>query len=299
VRICYAVCDEKNPGDRVMIIAVASGKGGTGKTTVAINLAKVFGSPVHLLDCDVEEPNARLFLQGTQRTEEPVIVLLPEVDASLCTACGACSELCAYNAIVSLKTVPLVFPELCHSCGGCALVCPVAAIHEIDRRIGVVRTFESGRITLVEGRIDVGVTMAPPVIKAVKSHLSDDLPAILDAPPGTSCSVIETVRGVDFVVLVTEPTPFGLHDLKLTVGMLQKLRIPFGVVVNRVGIGDNRVHSYCSENGISLLGEIPDDRRIAQAYSRGELIVDALPEYSQIFEHILNATVKEIACCSG
>jgi MinD superfamily P-loop ATPase len=272
-----------------MILAVASGKGGTGKTTVSVNLARVFGPAVQLLDCDVEEPNAHLFLKGTPRGEEVVAIPVPQVDESLCDGCGECGRFCEYHAIVSFGTKPLVFPDMCHGCGGCAKVCPKKAIRETGRRIGVVETIESGNVTLIKGRLDVGVAMSPPLIRAVKARLKNGFPAIVDAPPGTSCPVIATLRGADFVVLVTEPTPFGLHDLKLAAGMVQALRIPFGVIVNRVGVGDDRVHVFCGDEGIPILLEIPDDRRIAETYSRGELIVEALPEYLSHFERLREA----------
>lgn len=274
-----------------MIIAVASGKGGTGKTTVSVNLARVLGSEVRLLDCDVEEPNAHLFLKGSKIKEEIVTIPIPQVDESLCDGCGECGKFCEYHAIVTFGTAPLVFPEMCHGCGGCTMVCPQKAIREIDKRIGVVETLQAGNITLIQGLLDVGSAMAPPLIRAVKAHLQNGLPAILDAPPGTSCPVIATLRETDFVVLVTEPTPFGLHDLKLAVDMVRELGIPFGVVVNRVGVGDDRVHVYCNEQNIPVILEIPDDRRIAEAYSRGELIVESLPEYRELFLNLIQKTM--------
>jgi MinD superfamily P-loop ATPase len=270
-----------------MILAVASGKGGTGKTTLSVNLARVMGSPVRLLDCDVEEPNAHLFLPGEPRERDTISVPVPSVDESLCDACGECGRFCIYHAIVSLGTKPLVFPELCHGCGGCARVCPRGAIRETDRRIGIVEVLESHGIALIQGLLDVGVAMAPPLIRAVKSRLGPGASAIIDAPPGTACPVIAAVRGADFTILVTEPTPFGLHDLTLAADMAQSLDMACGVVINRVGIGDDRVHAFCRDRGIPLLLEIPDDRRIAEAYSRGELIVDALPEYRAYFERLL------------
>jgi MinD superfamily P-loop ATPase len=271
-----------------MILAIASGKGGTGKTTVAVNLARVFGSDVRLLDCDVEEPNDHLFLKGSVSGEQIVTIAIPQVDESLCDACGECSRFCQYHAIVSFGTTPLIFPEMCHGCGGCAKVCPKEAIRERGHRIGVIETTRAGNITLIQGRLDVGVAMAPPLIRAVKAHLQNGTPAILDAPPGTSCPVITSIRGTDFVVLVTEPTPFGLHDLRLAVEMVRELGISFGVVVNRMGIGDDRVHAFCGQEGIPILLEIPDDRRIAEAYSRGNLIVEALPEYRGAFKSLLS-----------
>ncbi|MFA4973970.1 MAG: ATP-binding protein [bacterium] len=269
-----------------MILAIASGKGGTGKTTVSVNLARAIGSDVSLLDCDVEEPNCHLFLKGQSIRTETVGIPVPQVDESLCTGCGECGRICEYSAIVSFGAKPLLFPDMCHGCGGCTKVCPTKAISEVDRRIGVVETLKSGNITLIQGRLDVGVPMAPPLIRAVKARLQRGSAAILDAPPGTSCPVIATIRETDFVALVTEPTPFGLHDLTLAVDMVHELGILFGVVINRVGVGDERVHEFCRKEGIPILLEIPDDRRIAEAYSRGELVVDAFPEYQGLFQEL-------------
>lgn len=287
-----------------MIIAVASGKGGTGKTTVAVNLARITAGPVQLLDCDVEEPNARLFLKGRVTGRQAVSIPVPQIDDALCNACGDCGSFCRFHAIVSLKTAPLVFPELCHGCGGCALVCPTGAIREKQRNIGAIETIRSENITLVEGRLNVGEAMAPPLIRAVKSRIARGGPAILDAPPGTSCPVVTTVRDADFAVMVTEPTPFGLHDLKLAIDLIRQIEVPFGVVVNRAGIGDSRVHDFCRAEGIEVLLEIPDDRRIAEAYSRGLLVVEALPEYRKQFELLLEKIMKHEnarkgAACGG
>jgi MinD superfamily P-loop ATPase len=281
-----------------MILAVASGKGGTGKTTVSVNLARVFGGHVHLFDCDVEEPNSHLFLKGTLHDRDIASIKVPEVDETRCNACGECGRFCQYHAIALIGPTPLIFAELCHGCGGCEKVCPRGAISEKNRRIGVVETVEADDVTLIQGRLDVGVALAPPLIRAVKSRLQKEVPAILDAPPGTSCPVIATIQGSDFAVLVTEPTPFGLHDLKLAVDMVKELGIPFGLVINRVGIGDDRVHTFCGQEKIPVLLEIPDDRRIAEAYSRGELVVDALPEYRSLFATLLR-NVKEINHKSG
>jgi len=273
-------------------IAIASGKGGTGKTTVAVNLAASMGIPVQLLDCDVEEPNAHLFLKGSLLESQTVSIPVPGVDESLCDGCGACSRFCRYHAIVLLKQKVLVFLELCHGCGGCTLLCPQKAISETDRRIGKVEIHERGLITLVHGLLDVGEAMAPPLIRAVKEQLDRGAYSIVDAPPGTSCPVITAVRDLDFVILVTEPTPFGLHDLKLAVDMVRELGISFGVLINRVGIGDDRVHVFCNSQGIPVLLEIPDDRRIAEAYSRGELLIEALPEYRGTFKCLWDAVVS-------
>lgn len=270
-----------------MIVAVASGKGGTGKTTVAVNLASVFDEPVQLLDCDVEEPNTHLFVPGEVVSRETVTVPLPEVDLDRCTHCGECSRFCEFHAIVSLEKQTLVFPDLCHGCGGCAKVCPERAIREVDQEIGGIETRQAGQITLVGGRLKVGTAMLPPLTRAVRAKIQSGMSAILDAPPGTSCPAVAAVRSVDFVVLVTEPTPFGLHDLTLAVDLVRDRGLPFGVVVNRAGVGDERVHAYCEAEDIPILAELPNDRRVAEAYSSGALIVKALPEYRDHFKRLL------------
>lgn len=275
-----------------MIIAVASGKGGTGKTTVSVNMARIFGlQQIRLLDCDVEEPNDHLFLNAVAVGEEIVGIPVPEVDPARCNGCGECGKFCQYHAIISFGSTPIVFPEMCHGCGGCMRVCPQQAIRETDRRIGTVKISRDGNITLIQGCMDVGEAMAPPLIRAVKRHIDPSMHAILDAPPGTSCPVITTLQKADFILLVTEPTPFGLHDLGLAVDTVQELGIPFGVVINRAGSGDDRVQAFCIARNIPVLLEIPDDRRIAEVYSRGRLIVDALPEYAQLFRDLADRIV--------
>lgn len=267
-----------------MKIAVASGKGGTGKTTVSVNLASVFDRPVQLVDCDVEEPNVHLFLSGRNERTEAVMAWVPEIDATLCEHCGECARFCEFNALAALPTITLVFPELCHSCGGCMRVCPEGAITEVKRDVGKVNESQAGFIRLLEGRLNVGEAMAPPIIRAVRAQVDPSLPVILDAPPGTSCSAVATLSDVDFAVLVTEPTPFGLNDLKLAVDLVRQINLPFGVVINRAGIGDERVQQWCDENKVEVLLSIPNDRRIAHAYSRGVMMVDALPEYRVLFK---------------
>jgi len=270
-----------------MILAVASGKGGTGKTTVAVNLALCAPGPVRLLDCDVEEPNCHVFLRPDIDTREAVHLLVPSVDASKCVACGECARMCQYHAILPLKKGAMVFAELCHGCGGCAAVCPTGAIQEVEREIGVVETGTAGRIALVQGTLAIGQPTAPPVIRAVKRHITDDRLNIVDCAPGTSCPVVTAVRGSDVVVLVTEPTPFGLHDLKLAVETIRQLGIPFGVVINRAGIGDDGVQTYCAREGVAVLLEIRDDRRVAEAYSRGQAASDAVPELRAAFGELI------------
>ncbi|NMC61656.1 MAG: P-loop NTPase [SAR324 cluster bacterium] len=275
-----------------MILAVASGKGGTGKTTVSVNLAKIFGSSIQLLDCDVEEPNAHLFLPTQLELTEVVDTLVPEINTSACDLCGDCSYFCKFNAVAKLGAQIVVFPELCHSCGGCEKVCPKSAIHYINRRIGVIETFKSSNINLIQGRLDIGMSMAPPLIRTLKSKIDRKLPAILDAPPGNSCPVVTTIQDADFVLLVTEPTPFGLHDLRISVETLEALDLAFAVVINRMGIGDRRVHDFCKEKNIRVLSEIPNDRKIAETYSRGELMVDLLPEYKKIFIDLMERILE-------
>ncbi len=277
-------------------IAVASGKGGTGKTTVATNLAYVAsrnGRSVVYLDCDVEEPNGHLFLKPEISQRTPVGNLIPEVDEEKCTHCGECGEICQYSAIVCLGQKVLVYPELCHACGGCSLVCPTDAITEVPREIGVLEAGHAGPIHFVHGLLNVGEAMSPPVIKAVKAAAPEADVVLVDAPPGTSCPVIESVRGCDYVLLVTEPTPFGLNDLKLAVEMVRVLHLRFGVVINRADLGDEEVFHYCHQDGIKILTAIRDDRRIAEAYSRGEMVCEALPEYQSLFEGLLKGITEE------
>jgi MinD superfamily P-loop ATPase len=279
-----------------MTVAVASGKGGTGKTTVAVNLALSLEGPVELLDCDVEEPNAHLFLKPRWTGARTVSVPVPQVDERLCTACGACGAACRFHAIVSLRTQPLVFPELCHGCGACLLACPAGAIREVPREVGVVQSGLCGGLRFVHGRLKVGTAMSGPLIRAVKAEAAGSRLTLIDAPPGTSCPVVAAVRGSDFVVLVTEPTPFGLNDLRLAVEMMQNLALPCGVVINRSDIGDEAVKRYCAAESVPLLMEIPEDRRVAEAYSRGQPAVSALPHLRAVFrqlgERLLEAAAR-------
>ena len=274
-----------------MIVAVASGKGGTGKTSVAVNMALSIGT-VQFLDCDVEEPNAHLLLHPEISREEPVYLPVPVINEKLCDHCGKCAEFCPNNAIFISPEKVLVFPELCYSCGGCAIICPRQAISEEQRRIGTLKLGSARDLELVYGELEVGEPMAVPVIKEVKRQIKKDRPVIFDSPPGTSCPVIETVKESDFCVLVTEPTPFGLHDLKITVQVLKDLGIPFGVVINRAGIGDKKVHEYCEEKNIPILLEIPYQRRIAELYSKGVPFCLEMPEWKEKFQTLFNQVRK-------
>ncbi|MBN1546353.1 MAG: ATP-binding protein [Syntrophaceae bacterium] len=285
-----------------MKIAVASGKGGTGKTTVATNLACVAsdnGQSTAYLDCDVEEPNGHIFLKPVITSSKPVGNLIPTVDEEKCIHCGKCGEICQYSAIVCIGEKVLVYPELCHACGGCSLVCPVKAISEVPRAMGKLETGNAGPIRFVQGLLNIGEAMSPPVIKAVKSSAPETDLVIVDAPPGTSCPVIESIRGCDVVLLVTEPTPFGLNDLKLAVEMVRALKYPFGVVINRADIGDREVQRYCRQNRIRVFAEIRDDRKIAEAYSRGDMICEVLPDYKSIFMKLLKEIAKNVRTSTG
>jgi MinD superfamily P-loop ATPase len=268
-----------------VIITVASGKGGTGKTTVAVNMALSLEN-VQLLDCDVEEPNSHILLQPEINETKQVCTKFPVVSQELCVYCGKCSKFCAYNALfVAPKTV-MVFPELCHSCGGCMLVCPKNAITEKERQVGVIKKGEAQGVEIVYGELNVGEAMAVPLIKAVKNEMKTDKTVIIDAPPGTACSLVASVHKTDYCILVTEPTPFGLHDLKITVQVLKNLGVPMGVVVNRAGLGDRKVYEYCEKENIPLLMEIPFDKKIAELYSRGVPFVTQMPEWKEKFQKL-------------
>ena len=276
-----------------MVISVASGKGGTGKTTVAVNLAlSVEGGPVHFLDCDAEEPNAHIFLKPEISKTEKVFIPVPEVDESKCSYCGKCAEVCAYNAVAVIKPTEavcgnvLVFPVLCHGCGSCAYFCPEKAINEAEREIGVLETGSAGRMRFAHGRLNIGEAMAPPVIRKIKSFIDPSAAVIIDAPPGTSCPMVEAVKNSDFCVLVTEPTPFGLNDLVLAVEVLRKVKVPFGVVINRSDLGDQKTDEYCEKENIPVLMRIPFRIEFAAAYSRGETLVESFPDYGKEFKKL-------------
>jgi MinD superfamily P-loop ATPase len=281
-----------------MRIVIASGKGGTGKTTIAVNLAAVTEGPVTYVDCDVEEPNGHIFLKPTIEISKAVGIPVPVVDEKKCTGCGRCAQVCRFNAIACVKDKVLVFAELCHGCGGCTLACPAHAISEADHVIGMVEKGHANGIAFIQGRLNVGVAMSPPLIRAAKGASPSDGTVIIDAPPGTSCPVIAAVGDSDFVVLVTEPTPFGLHDLKLAVETIRQIIIPFGVVINRCDAGDDRVTAYCNREHIPILLDIPDDRRIAEAYSRGETAIESVPETRALFIQ-LDRRIRDLIAISA
>jgi len=275
-----------------MIISIASGKGGTGKTTVATNLAASFETDVQILDCDVEEPNAHLFIHPDIEESKIITTPVPEVDMEKCNFCGKCGEICQFKAIVVIGETVLPFHELCHGCGGCLLVCPEKAITETGRELGVVEIGHRNGLEFVHGRLRVGEAMSPPLINKVREYTDTDKLTIIDAPPGTSCPVIASMKEADFILLVTEPTPFGLHDLKLAVGAVNILGIPCGLVINRSDVGDDRVKAYAEKEDVPILMEIPFDRRIAEAYSRGEMLVDMIPEWKQSFKGLYHRIEK-------
>jgi len=277
-----------------MIISVASGKGGTGKTTVAVNLALSVNIRVQFLDCDAEEPNAHIFLKPEVKQTEKVFIPVPEIDERKCTYCGKCREVCAYNAVAVIKGSEgkkgsiLVFSNLCHGCGSCSYFCAEGAVKEVNKEIGEIEIGTAGAIQFMHGRLNIGEAMTPPVIRQIKKDIDPTYTVVIDAPPGTSCPVVETIKRSDFCLLVTEPTPFGLNDLTLAVEVLRKLKVPFGVVINRSNLGDEKTDEYCTKENIPILMRIPFKKEIAVAYSKGEPIVKAFPEYRKDFQELFN-----------
>jgi MinD superfamily P-loop ATPase len=272
-----------------MKIAIASGKGGTGKTTISVNLAallKDMGRQVTLVDCDVEEPNSHFFLSTTWQDEKTEYVPVPKIDDAKCLgeSCQKCSQACKFKAMIWMVNSIMVFPELCHSCGLCNLVCPADAISDTVREVGTLRHGQGRGVDFYGGLLRIGEAMAPPLISKVKEDASYNDIQLLDCPPGTSCPVIESLQGADFVILVTEPTPFGLNDLRLAVGLMRKLGYPFGVVVNRAGMGDDCVEKYLEKESIPLIASIPHTQEAATAYSKGELLIDAFPSFKESYQ---------------
>ena len=279
-----------------MIISVASGKGGTGKTLVATSLALSIKDRerVQLLDCDVEEPNDHVFLKPVISRREAVCIQIPKVDEKKCTYCGKCAEVCAYNAIAVLPDRVLVFSELCYGCGACSYLCPEKAISEEIRETGVVESGYADGAEFAHGRLSIGEPMPTPVIRRVKELANHDGIVIIDVSPGTSCPVVESIKGSDFCILVTEPTPFGLSDLVLAVETARELKIPCGIVLNRAGVGDNKVEEYCHKENLPILLTIPLDMEIARLYSRGVTLVEGIPQWKESFLSLFER-IQEIA----
>lgn len=275
-----------------MKLAIASGKGGTGKTTLSVALAQIAEGPVQLLDCDVEEPNSHLFFEQAATECDIVTVPVPRIDQHRCQHCGECGEFCAFNALACLPTETILFEGLCHSCGGCRLVCPHDAISEQQQRIGIIRKQRYGQIELFSGLLDVGLAMSPPLIRALKRHQDDNTLIILDCPPGTSCPLSTTIQDADVVLLVTEPTPFGLHDLEIAVETVRQMNRPVAVIINRSDLGDHSITEYCRRERIPILFQLPYEKRVAVAYSRGKGLLDALPGLEAQLHTILHQAEK-------
>lgn len=276
-----------------LTIAVASGKGGTGKTTIATNLSNALKDKlrVQLIDCDVEEPNSHLFINPSFDEQEDVKILVPEIDADKCKKCGICTEFCQFNAITRMGDQIMTFPELCHGCGGCTYLCPEDAIREVGKTIGRIEKGKANNIEFIHGKLEIGTPLAPPIIKRLKMDIDQDSLTIIDAPPGTSCPVVVTLYDVDFVLLVTEPTLYGLHDLELMVKVVEKLDIPYGVIINRADMGRDNVQQFCQENNIPIMMEVPFKREYAGYYAKGDLIgehdLQFKEELGQIYQQII------------
>jgi len=279
-----------------VIIAIASGKGGTGKTLVATSLALALKDrdKIQLVDCDVEEPNAHIFMKPVITRSEAVSIPVPRITEDKCTYCGKCAEVCIYNAIAVIEKNVLIFPKLCHGCGACSYLCPEKAIKEEERIIGIVETGYSDGIAFAQGKLAVGEPMAPPIIRKVKSLMNNNGTVIIDVSPGTTCPVVESVKGSGFCLLVTEPTPFGLNDLALAVETVRKLNIPCGVVLNRAGADDSLIAEYCRQEKVPVLLTIPLDIEIARLYSKGITLVNGMPQWRESFSRLFDQ-IEEIA----
>jgi MinD superfamily P-loop ATPase len=277
-----------------VIYAIASGKGGTGKTTVTACLATLWDRPVTAVDLDVEEPNLHLFLTPEIRTEAPAFLEIPVVDPALCSLCGQCAAFCQFKALAVMGKSLVVFPEMCHGCGGCIALCPKSALNAGSRELGHVLQGSAGGIGFLAGRLRVGEAMSPPLMRQVKARLVQDGSAgahgadvLIDAPPGVSCPAVNAVMDADCIVLVTEPTPFGLHDFRLAVEAFQPLGKPMGAVINRTGIGDSGVRAFCRAQDVPIWAEIPYSRAVAEAYSRGEVVVKAQQGLADTFRLLM------------
>lgn len=283
-----------------MRIAIASGKGGTGKSTVTTNLAyylsKIY-KDIALLDCDVEEPNCHIFMKPEYTYSKLIYVPTPKIDPEKCIACGKCAEVCQYNALAFVKNKVLLFEELCHGCGSCKLICPTQAISEDGREVGILEAGMAQGFNFIHGKSRIGEAMSPPLINAVKEYgqKQNFCLQIIDCPPGTSCPVIAAIEGVDYVIMITEPTPFGFYDLKLAVDVVKKIGLPFGVVINRSCSNDPLIEDWAKKENIKILTKIPDDRKVAECYSRGDLILKKLPEFKKYFEPLVDV-VREVKC---
>jgi len=279
-----------------MIISIASGKGGTGKTTVAANLVKSLTKNSSILDCDVEEPNVHIFLNPEISITEKVTVFNPFISEEKCTKCGICADICEFNALVKIHNKILFFPDLCMSCEACMELCPESAISKLEKTVGEVNLGKvDNTIDFINGVLEIGISRAIPVIDSVKDHINSQKIVILDAPPGTSCPVIETITNSDYCILVTEPTPFGLYDLKIAVEVVRLLKIPFGVVINKFGMVKNSlIEDFCKKEEIEILMKIPFERKIAEAYSKGKLLVELYPEWKNKFQSLFEVIKEKV-----
>lgn len=275
-----------------MKIAVLSGKGGTGKTTIATNLFMVKGQGM-LIDTDVEEPNSHLFLKPLMMQRIPIRKGYPEVNTETCTLCGACGDFCRFNAILPAKRKVLVNEELCHDCGGCEMVCPTHSIRYLKRTIGnvYIGKTELG-LSVAYGDLLVGETSGVPIIEHLRDLTKDEDLVFIDSPPGTACSTVAAVEDVDYAIIVAEPTPFGVSDMKMVVEMLREMNIDMGVVVNKAGLGDREIYGYCQEEGLDILAEIPFSKTYAKAYAAGSMLSEEFPEFREKMERILKGAVQ-------